>query len=292
MSSASTASSCWSHTPTSLASKLAKLQQHSLILHQQQQYQRQLQQLRQQQPPKRRVTFAEDVYLYPSLHASPEHVKPLWYSADELADFKKERRNIVKQLKKAQFDLSQVPRKYCLRGYEAYFSLNINKATKCARELCISVVAVEQARQRATGAYNPEALRHVCSQATQWARDNGIALGAQDAQLDFVEQDAFHSGCQSKFTATTTTQRLCEQSIMADQPLILLDCYSSHAANPVFDSSSSSSSLSKDHQQRKRPKKKQMMTLVDDEMLHQMEKTLQAVRREMLTSTSNTTRVV
>jgi hypothetical protein len=280
MFSASTASSCWSNTPTSLASKLAKLQQQTLILHQQQQHQRQLPQLQQKQQQKRRVTFAEDVYLYASPHASNDHVKPLWYSADELADLKKERRDVVKQLKKAEFDISRVPRKYCLRGYEAYFSLNINRATKCARELCISVVAVEQARQRASGIYNPEALRLECSLASQWARDNGTALGAQDAQLDFVEQDAHASSSRCcGHSKSTTTSQTSRGRLIADQPLILLDCYSSHAANPAADSSSSS--LSK-HQHRKRPKKQMMMlTLVDDETLRQMEKTLKAVR-EML----------
>jgi hypothetical protein len=208
--------------------------------------------------------------LYPSPHDNNDHVKSLWYSVDELSDFKKDRRNIVKQLKKAQFDISRVPRKYCLRGYEAYFSLNINRAMNCARELCLAVVAVEQARQRSRGVYNPEALRQECCQASQWARDNGLSLGAQDAQLHFVEQDAHQASSCCPSSKSTTYK---------DQPLIMLDYYSSHAANPAADSSSQSK-----EQHRKRPKQQQtmtMLTLVDDETLRQMEKTLAAVR-EML----------
>ena len=134
--------------------------------------------------PVRRVTFAEEALLYRS-NRTQEDVKEMWYTKQELASFKDERREIIRLLKKVKFDLSRVNQEHiCLRGYEPYFSVAMNKATKYARELVMTVVFVEQSRQRMMGVFEPESLRERCCQASQWARETGMELGHTDALLN------------------------------------------------------------------------------------------------------------
>jgi hypothetical protein len=143
-------------------------------------------QLQQQQPqlstPKRKtVGFADSALLYSSDRTQDE-VNRMWYSKDELAIFKNERKLVVKALKRANFNVAAVERsgKYCLRGYEAYFSLDVNKAMKDARTLVTSLVLTEQERQRSLGIHDDEAIRFACSSVSQWACDNALKLGEND----------------------------------------------------------------------------------------------------------------
>ena len=134
--------------------------------------------------PVRQVSFADEALLYRS-NRTQEDVQRMWYSKDELAAFKNERREIIRMLKKVKFELSRINQeKICLRGYEPYFSIAMNKATKCARELVITVVLVEQNRQRMMGIFDPESFRERSCQASQWARETGIELGCTDALLN------------------------------------------------------------------------------------------------------------
>jgi hypothetical protein len=146
------------------------------ILHQQQ--------LQYQAPPvpkRKEVGFADSALLYSSDRTYDE-VNRMWYLKEELATFKNERKLVVKALKKANFDVANVERsgKYCLRGYEAYFSLDVNKAMKDARSLATSLVLTEQQRQRSLGVHDEEAIRIACSAVSQWAGDIASKLGEND----------------------------------------------------------------------------------------------------------------
>lgn len=129
----------------------------------------------------KRVSFANEALLYGS-DRTEEEVEGMWYSRDELNEFKNERKEIVKVLKQTNFDLIKVEQsgRYCLRGYEPYFSLEVNKAMKYARSLVSSLVLAEQERQRRCGMYDEEALRESSCCASQWARDNALQLGRND----------------------------------------------------------------------------------------------------------------
>lgn len=140
--------------------------------------------LQKRRRPPKRVAFAEDALLYRS-NLTTEDVKRMWYSTNELATLKSERKAIIKILKKVNFKLDKLDQEaICLRGYEAYFSVSMNKATKYARELVLSVVLAEQSRQRMVGVFDPESLRQLCGQASQWARDTALVLGITDANLN------------------------------------------------------------------------------------------------------------
>lgn len=135
---------------------------------------------------RRCVSFAETALLYPS-DRSEEEVKTSWYSKDELIVFKKERRDTVKILKRAGFNKSAIDTEQnCLRGFEPYFSVEVNKATKCARDLVYTVVFSEQNRQRSCGISDHETMRTCSQQASQWALRNALELGSQDAAESYV----------------------------------------------------------------------------------------------------------
>jgi hypothetical protein len=143
--------------------------------------------------PKKSVTFAHEAMVYRST-STEEDVKSLWYSKDELAEFKSERRDMIRVIKKVNFDLARINQEVmCLRGYEPYFSLHMNKTTKCARKLVINIVLLEQQRQRMMASFDAEALRIRCGKASQWAREIALELGNTDAllnplRLEFLEQ--------------------------------------------------------------------------------------------------------
>jgi hypothetical protein len=157
----------------------------------------QQQQLQQQQRRRRRnegpkVYFAEDALLYSSDRVL-EEVQRMWYSREELNEFKNERKHIVKVLKKSNFDVLAVEQsgRYCLRGYEPYFSMEVNKAMKYARTLVTSLVMAEQNRQRALGYLDDEAMRLACFGASQWARDNALQLGSNDEYEAYAEYECY-----------------------------------------------------------------------------------------------------
>jgi hypothetical protein len=90
----------------------------------------------------------------------------------------------VKVLKKVRFDVTQVdPSLHCLRGYEAYFSIQANKEYKTKRQMVWESVLREQARQRHLRIRDAMMMQLVSSHATQWARDTALELGMNDAQV-------------------------------------------------------------------------------------------------------------
>jgi hypothetical protein len=128
-----------------------------------------------------RVNFAEDAFLYPSERLI-EDLAESWYSKDDLAGFKQERKAVVKALKRAGFDTNLVDKKkYCLRGYEPYFSVKMNKAVKYAREMLTSTVFSEQKRQQMLNIHEPEIIRDCSCNASAWARGNSHELGVLDS---------------------------------------------------------------------------------------------------------------
>lgn len=133
-----------------------------------------------------RVSFAEEALMY-SCDCSYEEVLRMWYSKDELASFKQDRKDLIKVLKKHHFDLPVVEktygRKYCLRGYEPYFSLEGNKEIRRNREFVLSAVLKEQSRQRQSFGIiaDHDVIGKHCMDASKWARDGGYRLGIQDS---------------------------------------------------------------------------------------------------------------
>lgn len=127
------------------------------------------------------LRFAHEAFLYPTLRTE-EEVVDSWYSAGELAEFKQERKETIRQFKSVGFDMQKIGDRYCMRGFEAYFSVEMHKATKYARDLVMSVVLVEQNRQRSKGRSDDETIRLQCAGASQWARDNAQELGTLDAK--------------------------------------------------------------------------------------------------------------
>ena len=119
-----------------------------------------------------------------NLSLSPLSPPYLALQKEELASLKLERKSLVKALKKVRFDLSQVnTRKHCLRGFEAYFSVQCNKEYKMKRQMVWDSVFQEQSRQRYLGINDTTMMQLVSSHATQWARDIAYELGMKDAQV-------------------------------------------------------------------------------------------------------------
>lgn len=139
------------------------------------------------------VSFAEEALLYSS-DRSAEEVQHMWYNREELNEFKNERKEVVRVLKKANFNLSKVEATglYCLRGYEPYFSVEVNKAMKYARTLVLSLVLQEQERQQAEGIYyDAYAMEQAVAPASEWARENALQLGRNDEVEAFDEYSGY-----------------------------------------------------------------------------------------------------
>ena len=130
---------------------------------------------------KLRVEFASHVLI----HFSPnnlEDIETCWYTKDDLADFRNERKAIVKALHTAKFDLNQIDSsRYNLRGLEPYFSPHINKMMQRRRINLVKSVLAEQARQKQQGIVDTEAISKISCAQTEWARDRGQELGFNDA---------------------------------------------------------------------------------------------------------------
>jgi hypothetical protein len=135
-----------------------------------------------------------------------EEVRSSWYGRDDIAAFKDGRKDAIRVLKSVRFQLELVDDAVCcLRGYEAYFSLEHNRATKCAREAALRAVLQEQDRQRRSvdnwggglsdggGGGGGEALRSRCLPTSEWASRNALELGARDAE--YARAVYFYDSC-------------------------------------------------------------------------------------------------
>jgi hypothetical protein len=126
------------------------------------------------------VSFASEALLYSNPYFIDE-IRALWYSQDEYLSLREERRTAVKLLR--FYGVEAVKRKVCLRGLEAYFSVETNRAMKEARDLAVVSVLHEQDLQRKLGYYDAEGLRSVYVPATQNMRDFARQLARNNDSL-------------------------------------------------------------------------------------------------------------
>lgn len=106
--------------------------------------------------------------------------------------FKADRKNLIKELKRVNFDLDQIDRnKYHLRGLEPYLSIKYNKYMQKKRSAVLQTVMTEQTFQIKDGLWDPESLRVACCEASAWARERATDLGCRDAKA--VGYDVFAS---------------------------------------------------------------------------------------------------
>lgn len=154
------------------------------------------------------VSFAEEALLY----ASPlfiDEVCELWYSQEEYVSLKDERRTSVKLLR--FYGSEAIQNKVCIRGLEAYFSVETNKAIREARETAIRTVLNEQRLQRQLGYYDEEALRSVYIPTTEWMRNRALELARSDAlwvaRLSLSLSRPVSNIARTSFQKTMTHQR-------------------------------------------------------------------------------------
>jgi hypothetical protein len=139
-------------------------------------------------PTRRSVAFSDQAVKQHPSDRTLEEVRGAWYSREEISTFKNDRKTAIKVLKSVEFRVELVDDSVCcLRGYEAYFSVEHNRATKCAREMALRAVLDEQERQRRSidnwdGSLTTEAVRSRCLPTSEWASRNAAELGARDAE--------------------------------------------------------------------------------------------------------------
>lgn len=166
------------------------------------------QQQQQQQPSSKQpkvVSFAEEAIVYGG-DVTLEEVMDSWYPVEEYQAFKQERVTAIKLIKKNAFNTRYVERilGHCLRGFESYFSLEMNREIKYAREDAIRKVLAEQDRQRAMGIADHEAIRLQYLLVTSWIRSNALQLGQIDAEIvQQLEED------NNKVVTTTSNNNKC-----------------------------------------------------------------------------------
>lgn len=108
-----------------------------------------------------------------------------WYSRDELKKIKSERKVIVRELRKVNFDVRSIdPSVYELRGLEAYLSPEILRTTLTKRKEVLEVVFNEQNRQRQFegGKRNAEGIQLASLRASEWFRTRAREFAEKDAK--------------------------------------------------------------------------------------------------------------
>jgi hypothetical protein len=134
-------------------------------------------------PQPKRVSFAENAVLYWGDVTADEALSG-WYSVEDYQGFKMDRKEAIRMIKKNGFNIYNIESAgHCLRGFEPYFSLEINRRIRHVRETAVRNVLREQQRQIQLGSYDDEAMRVRYAQATQWTHTNAIQMGTNDAAL-------------------------------------------------------------------------------------------------------------
>lgn len=138
--------------------------------------------LEEPRPKKRsRVKFAEHALSYSS-NRTQKDILHSWYTPMELYIFRQERKDFIKYIQRVNFDRTRIDEtRISLRGFEAYFSVEDNKAFRRAKYNNLNYVLKEQDVQRRLGFQNPEVLREISSQQSKWARQVAQHLGTMDA---------------------------------------------------------------------------------------------------------------
>jgi hypothetical protein len=102
---------------------------------------------------------------------------------DELAVFKGERKDLIRELKRVDFNLDLIDRSvFHLRGLEPYLSIKYNKYMQKKRTSVLHTVISEQRTQRSREVKDSESLRVACCEASAWARERAADLGRRDAK--------------------------------------------------------------------------------------------------------------
>ena len=150
------------------------------------------------------VRFHEQVLAYGNPR-DLEEVIDSWYSKDQLATFKADRKEVVRALKDVNFDLSKIDTtKHQLRGLEAYLSVSFNKLLQRKRREASRKVLEVQHHQRSHNVWDDEILRSVSCHATEWARLRGISMGQQDACFSGIHNGRIVSPTSSPIVSTQT----------------------------------------------------------------------------------------
>lgn len=108
-----------------------------------------------------------------------------WYSREELKLIKNERKEIVRSLRRVNFDVRSIdPSVHELRGFEAYLSPDIMGTTQRKRKEALQTVLNEQDRQRqpAGGKRNVERLQLASLRVTKWFRTRAFEIAEKDAK--------------------------------------------------------------------------------------------------------------
>jgi len=108
-----------------------------------------------------------------------------WYSKEDLKVIKNERKEVVRALKKANFDINSIDTSvHELRGLEAYMSLEIIWTTQRKRREALESVLNEQRRQRQLlgGKRNAERLQFISLRASEWFRTRAFDIAKKDAR--------------------------------------------------------------------------------------------------------------
>ena len=105
-----------------------------------------------------------------------------------MSQFKKERKDLIRELKKVNFDLDKIDRsRFHLRGLEAFLSISYNKMMQNKRAEVLETVLAEQRSQKSRGVSDVDALRDACRDASAWARERAEDLGRRDAKAVATE---------------------------------------------------------------------------------------------------------
>lgn len=155
---------------------------------------------RKQDYRRKQVKFSEDVLCYSNVRDYKEIISS-WYSKNELTAIRSERRNLVRELKRVNFDLKKLNRSsFHLRGLEPFLSLGFNKHMQKKRSQVLQTVLVVQKKQRQKGIRDAEALRAACCEASSWARDRAFTFGQKDAKVASAVASRNHDiyGCSER----------------------------------------------------------------------------------------------
>jgi len=210
-----------------------------------------------------------DVHPHPLSHTSndvdetDDHYFLSWYNQDELLVFKNDRRCFVKALKRVHYNVDKLlelqdqyirthptsnfvlqKKSHCPRGYEAYFTVAINRDYKHKRLAVFAAVLTEQKRQRSLMEIpDVDLLASKAQRASQWSRDLAFQLAAQDAKDALAyqqEQEEEWTACNSTSTSSSTsTSTSTSTSIMTDEPQTVSSTASSASISTVSSESPS-----------------------------------------------------
>lgn len=113
-----------------------------------------------------------------------QRAKHCWYSRGELKKIKSERKEIVRALRRVNFDVNSIDRSmFELRGLEAYLSPEAIRTTLKKRKETLEMVFTEQTRQRQCegGKLDVESIHDASLKGSEWFRNRALEVAERDA---------------------------------------------------------------------------------------------------------------